>query len=309
MTTVRIPEGPSFPWRVISIGLLWLLPLLIVAGLLSWLWLECREEVAALKQQIIDLEANHAAVAAGLVVRYQELQAQHAEAIADLKDEHAQAVADLNVEKAALEQRVADLEAELDRCRNDVKGLRQRADRLEAELDGCLQALNQPRPLQVVLPELMRDNTTSIFVIDDSGSMVSEIVKVQETLEKMRDKPTVNAQVSAILFGDSVTTLFNFTDPAAAPWDYAISVIKAEHGGTDIDRALQAAFDSIKDEPDPNKRIVLLSDGHGFVDASTLAAISGASIPIDTVAFGLFADRNLLSRIAQATNGEYKAAN
>ena len=309
MTTVRIPEGRPFPWRWILIALAWLIPLLIVGGILGYLLWECRSEVAALAQHIVDLEAHHAAVATGLVEKNRELQAQYAEEIANLKDQHAAAAADLNAEKAALEQRVADLGIELEDCQDEVAGLKQRADRLEAELDACLQSAQQARPLQVVLPELMRDNTTSIFVIDDSGSMVSQIVKVQETLEKMRDKPSANTVVSVMLFGDSQTTLFNFTDASSAPWDYAVSTIKAEHGGTDIDSALQVAFDSIKDEPDSNKRIVLLSDGHGFIDAATLAAISGANIPVDTVAFGLFADRNLLSRIAQATGGEYKPAN
>jgi Mg-chelatase subunit ChlD len=155
--------------------------------------------------------------------------------------------------------------------------------------------------VQVVLPELMRDNTTIIFVVDDSGSMSSEVLKMQEKL-------TVNAQVSMLLFGDSHTTLFNFTDPAAAPWEYAIGEIKAEHGGTDINLAMQTAFDSIKDEPNVNKRIVLLSDGHGFIDAATIATIAGANIPVDTVAFGPWADYTLMAKIAQATGGDFHAA-
>jgi uncharacterized protein with von Willebrand factor type A (vWA) domain len=162
--------------------------------------------------------------------------------------------------------------------------------------------------VQVVLPELMRDNTTIIFVVDDSGSMSSEVLKMQEALQKMQEKLTVNAQVSMLLFGDSHTTLFNFTDPAAAPWEYAIGEIKAEHGGTDINLAMQTAFDSIKDEPNVNKRIVLLSDGHGFIDAATIATIAGANIPVDTVAFGPWADYTLMAKIAQATGGDFHAA-
>ena len=229
--------------------------------------------------------------------------------IAGLRVGHAEEIAQLNDDKAALEQEIAALETELADCQDHNKSLVQRADRLETELDACLQELNQPRRLQTVLPELLRDNTTTIFVIDDSGSMDSETTKVQEALEEMQEKTVLNAQVSIVLFGDSQTTLFNFTDPATAPWDYAIGEIKAEHGGTDIDAALQAAFGSIKDEPNPNKRIVLMSDGHGFVDASTLTEISGANIPVDTVPFGVFTDHLLLAKIAQATSGEYEPAN
>lgn len=261
------------------------------------LW-QCFNDKGALEEEIVTLKADHAAQVQVLI-----------DEIASLKTGHAEEIAKLNEEKATLEERIANLETELADCQDKNKGLVQRADRLEAELDACLKELNQPRRLQTVLPELLRDNTTTIFVVDDSGSMVGEIVKVQESLQEMQQKSVLNAQVSIMLFGDSQTTLFNFTDPATAPWDYGIGEIKAAHGGTDMDSALQAAFDSIKDEPDPNKRIVLLSDGHGFVDASTLTEISGANIPVDTVPFGISPNTRMLIWIAQQTNGDFEAAN
>ena len=287
MTTVRIPEGRPIRWKWI-IGIVVGLAILSALAWLAWGFIDGKnDEIAALKAKNAEQKAQHESSDRGLVAQ----------------------IADLNEEKAALEQEIVDLKAELVDCQDNVKGLVQRANRLETELDACLQELNQPRPLQVVLPELLRDNTTAIFVVDDSGSMVSHIVKVQETLQKMQQKQVVNSQVSIMLFGNSHTTLFNFTDPAAAPWEYAIGAIKAEHGGTNIDLAMQTAFDSIKDEPNVNKRIVLLSDGHGFVDAATITTIQGANIPVDTVAFGVWADYTLMAKIAQATGGDFKAAN
>ena len=298
MTTVRIPEGRPIPWRWI-IGILVGLAILGALGWLAWDFIDGKnDEIAALKAEIAEQKAQHEVQIGALVTQ-----------ITDLNARHAAEIGQLNEAKAALEQEIVDLKAELVNCQDNVKGLVQRADRLETELDACLKELNQPRRVQVVLPELLRDNTTTIFVIDDSGSMITEIVKVQETLQEMQQKPVVNAQVSIMLFGDSHTTLFNFTDPAAAPWEYAIGAIKAEHGGTDINLAMLTAFDSIKDEPNVNKRIVLLSDGHGFIDATTITTIQGANIPVDTVAFGVWADRLLMAKIAQVTGGDFEVAN
>jgi Mg-chelatase subunit ChlD len=267
------------------------LVILSVLGWLAWDFIDGKnDEIAALKAEIAEQKVQYEVQIGALVAQ-----------IADLNERRAAEIADLNEEKAALEQEIVDLKAELVECQDNVKGLVQRADRLETELDACLKELNQPRRVQVVLPELMRDNTTIIFVVDDSGSMSSEVLKMQEKL-------TVNAQVSMLLFGDSHTTLFNFTDPAAAPWEYAIGEIKAEHGGTDINLAMQTAFDSIKDEPNVNKRIVLLSDGHGFIDAATIATIAGANIPVDAVAFGPWADYAFMAKIAQATGGDLLSA-
>ena len=290
MTTVRIPEEPPprpLPWGLIGWSLSILLVGGVLGGVLGWLLWESRNEVAALEAEISSLTEQHAAQVTALLGQIEEL----------------------NEERTELEQEKAALETDLADCRNNVKGLVQRADRLEAELDACLIELNQPQRVQNVLPDLLRNNTTTIYVIDDSGSMVEEIVSVQEALIEVREKPVVGAELSIMLFGDSFTTLFNFTDPATAPWDYAVGEIKAAHGGTDINLALQTAFDSIKDEPNVNKRIVLLTDGHGFIDAATVAEIEGAGIPVDTIAFGAFADYALLSKVAQLTGGEFAAAN
>ena len=278
MAAVRIPEGerPPFPWRRVALIAGWTLSLLIVAGILSWYLWQCQQDNDALAAEIVNLQGR---------------------------------ITELNDEKAVLLQQAAELSAELADCEDNVKGLVQRADRLESELDACLIELNRPQRVQTLLPDLLRDDTTTIFVIDDSGSMSGETFKVRQALREVQEKPVANSLLSIVLFGDSYTTLFNFTDPATAPWDYATGEVKAAHGGTDINLALQAAFDSIKDEPATSKRIVLLTDGHGYIDAETLVTIQNARIPIDTIAFGPLADHRLLARVAQATGGDFAAAN
>ena len=289
MAAVRIPEGERapFPWRRAALIGGWTLSLLIVAGILGWYLWQCQQENDTLAAEIVNLQTR----------------------IVDQARQHADQVAALNAEIADLEQQNSALSEELVDCQDNVKGLVQRADRLESELDACLIELNRPQRVQTLLPDLLRDDTTTIFVIDDSGSMAGETFKVRQALREVQEKPVANSLLSIVLFGDSYTTLFNFTDPATAPWDYATGEVQAAHGGTDIDLALQAAFDSIKDEPAASKRIVLLTDGHGYIDAETLITIQNAQIPVDTIAFGPLADHRLLARVAQATGGHFAAAN
>ena len=83
----------------------------------------------------------------------------------------------------------------------------------------------------------------------------------------------------------------------------------SEHGSADIDLALQTAFDSIKYEPNASKRIVLLTAGHGFVDAASIAEFDRAKIPVDTIAFDPWSDYALLDKFAQTTGGDFAAAN
>ena len=218
MTTVRIPEGrrTPFPWRRVLLIGGWALPfLIIVVGALGWYFWECRNDNADLAAEIVNLQA----LIADLNAEKTALIQQNAETVVALEQQNAETVAALiqqNAETvAALEQQIAARSAELVDCQNEVKSLVQRADRLESELDACLIELNQPRRLQTVLPDLLRDNTTLIYVVDDSGSMVGNITKVREALQEMQEKPAVNARVSIVLFGDSYTTLFNFTALAA----------------------------------------------------------------------------------------------
>ena len=188
MTTVGIPEEPAprpLPWGLIGWALSILLVGGVLGGVLGWLLWESRNEVAALEAEISSLTEQHAAQVTALLGQIEEL----------------------NDERTELEQEKAALETDLADCRNNVKGLVQRADLLEAELDACLIELNQPQRVQILLPDLLRDNTTTIYVIDDSGSMVGETIKVQEALIAVQEKPVVGAELSIMLFGDSFTTI------------------------------------------------------------------------------------------------------
>ena len=110
MTTVRIPEGPAFPWRPIGLALAWLIPPLIVGGVLGWFLWQCFNDKEALEQEIVDLKADHAAQVQVLI-----------DEIAGLRVGHAEEIAQLNDDKAALEQEIAALETELADCQDHNK--------------------------------------------------------------------------------------------------------------------------------------------------------------------------------------------
>lgn len=289
MTTVRIAQRPSFPWRVISIGLGCLLLLLIAAGVPGWLWWECRAETAALQQQIIDLEAEHAAAVATLVVRIEELDG----------------------EKAALEETIAELDDAVAYLQGERERLMAQNDLLLAKLSDCLEELNQPKPVQEVVPALIRDDAATVIVIDDSGSMSPSIPDVREALRGIaaREDELPNARLSVLTFGTDVQTLFAITEIGLAPWDYVDEQIDAGEGGTNIHQALETAYNDIKGLPQSEKRILLLTDGQGSIAPELIRVIAQDGIKIDTVPFGGLADLVLLQQIAADTGGAMRRAN
>ena len=278
----RPEPRPPLPWGQIIKWAAIVVAIIAVIGCIAlwWLW---RQDVAAFNAEIASLKANHAAV------------------VQELRNE----IGRLNEDKANLEHELAN-------CQNTVEGLKQRVDWLERELDFCLGEMKQPERLQTLLPGLLRDNTTTVLVIDDSGSMIGLTPTVQEALAAMRADPAENSRLAMFRFGDDVQMEFNFTDPSLAPWDAAIGTINADLGGTNLDLALLEAYDTIKDEENPNKRIILVTDGYGGgqgpLDPATLVPFQVDGIPVDTVSFGPLVNHRFMEWLADQTNGIYQAA-
>ena len=289
MTTVRIPEGRSFPLRLTMLVLAWLVPLAVLGIALGWFLWECRQEVEALEQEIVELNTEHATAVAALVVRIEELQA----------------------EKAALEETIAEQDAAMAYLDGERERLIAQNDVLLAKLSACLEELNQPKPVQEVLPTMIRDDAATVVVVDDSGSMSFSIADVREALRGIqgREDELPNAQLSVLVFGTAVQRLFDFTGVGFAPWDYAVDQVDAGMGGTNIHLALETAYNDIKAHPKPEKRILLLSDGQGTIAPELIRVIAQDNIKVDTMPFGGLADLVLLERIADETGGTMRRAN
>ena len=171
-------------------------------------------------------------------------------------------------------------------------------------------------PIQTVLPDLLVDDAMTIYVVDDSGSMVFKKDSLHEALRQLVDKPVQNSQVALLMFGSSYRLLFDFTDPADAPWDTAIPSFQADSGGTNMYAALRKAHQMMPDSPICGEtacrqnRIVLMSDGvagDSELAAATVATLERSGVIVDTVSFGIFfINTGTLQDISERTGGIYK---
>lgn len=176
-------------------------------------------------------------------------------------------------------------------------------------------ALVTSDPIQTVLPDLLTDDSMTVYVVDDSGSMGLKTKALHEAMHEVADKPAHNSQVALIMFGDSHRTLFDFTDPADAPWNTAIPYFQAESGGTNMFTALRGAHQMMPDSPVcgdsacRQKRIVLMSDGIANdteLAESTVSMLKSSDVAVDTVAVGIFfINTGALRNISEITGGVY----
>lgn len=291
MTTLRMPTGralslrpPVWLWVALLFGIL-----VAGCGILGWLWWERVSEAEMLEQEIVALNTEHSAAVAALVARIGELEG----------------------EKAARDETIAELDSEVAYLTSERERLLAHNDLLLARLNACLEELNQPKPVQEVVPGMVRDNAATIIVIDDSGSMAGSVPDVREALRGVSERvdELSNADLSALTFGTEVQRLFDFTAVDLAPWDYAYEQIDAGSGGTNIYLALETAYNDIRNRPQPEKRILLLTDGQGAIAPELIRVVAQENIMIDTVPFGNLADLALLQQIADDTGGMMRRAN
>lgn len=288
-TVINIPgRRAGLPWRPMMLGLLWLISILVVGGILGWLLFECRDEVEALEQEIVALNTEHAAAVTGLVARIEELDA----------------------ETAALEETIAEQDIEVAYLTGERERLLAQNDVLLARLNACLDELSKPRPVQEVLPGLISSGA-NVVVIDDSGSMSPSIADVREGLRGIMERglELPDAQISILAFGTAVERLFGFTKIDLAPWDYAIDQVDANMGGTNIHLALETAYNDVLALPQPEKQIILLTDGQGDIAPELIRVIAQDNIRIVTVPFGAYANYALLQQISDETGGRMRRAN
>jgi hypothetical protein len=193
----------------------------------------------------------------------------------------------------------------------------------DAELD--LQA-GQPVAIQEALPALLTDNVTVIYVVDNSDSMETNLPPLHGALENVATKHTDNSEIGMMRFGSYHNVLFDISDPTNIAWEAAIPTFAANGGKTNMYSALISAVDLMPANPTctehsrwiffseticRDQRIVLMSDGMAtdpqYIE-DALNALLATSIPVDTIAFGIDADRKTLEAISGATGGRFITA-
>ena len=134
----------------------------------------------------------------------------------------------------------------------------------------------QPVAIQAALPALLADDAMVVYVVDDSGSMEDKLLPLHQALHEVAAKPAENSEIAMLRFGSSHQTLFDFSEPDAAPWDTAIPSLVGGSGGTAMFLALERALDMLPEDQVcveetqffvfsstncRQNRIVLMSDG------------------------------------------------
>ena len=148
------------------------------------------------------------------------------------------------------------------------------------------------------------------LIIDSSGSMDNndpdDLRKKGANL--FIDSADPRVQIAIIDFdGDAVTfaplTFADFTGKNILK--SAVARVDAS-GGTDIDDGLQQGFQELNaSTSNAKKAAVLLTDGQDSVEQQVLSNYAARGWPIYTIGLGSGVDRQVLERIAQATEGEY----
>ena len=154
--------------------------------------------------------------------------------------------------------------------------------------------------------------TSIIYIVDDSGSMDGDFPEVRDALEDVRDQPMADTKVALIAFGLWPITRFGLTNHSSAPWDDYINSFSGKLGSTRYVYALRGAKALLDVDDAVFKKVIFLTDGgndHGHYPGAEVAAMSDASIVVDTVAFGdSFAHTDFanLKSMASTTRGSYR---
>ncbi len=156
------------------------------------------------------------------------------------------------------------------------------------------------------------------LVIDVSGSMAGEkISSARNSLVQFINLLDEDDRVQVVAFSTSVNTIVQLTS-VGAQRDAVIRRVSGiiEGGNTQLYGATLTAYNDLKNASDPKhiRAVVVLSDGQDNASKLTLDQLvaqigasgedSGSAIKLFTIAFGKDADKDILSRMAEATGGK-----
>ncbi len=162
----------------------------------------------------------------------------------------------------------------------------------------------------------VRKRVNLLLVVDISGSMEGEkLAAVQDGLKLFLDQLADDDRAGILVFSDQVATLSPLTElgPKRGPVEAAIDALRANNK-TVLHEVTLEAVEQIGAAYDPARinAVVLMTDGldtasrlgsRDLLRALEGAAASDQTVRVFTIAYGDDADRDLLERIAQTTEG------
>lgn len=144
------------------------------------------------------------------------------------------------------------------------------------------------------------------FVIDTSGSMSSnDPKKYRVQLAKHFINKKIDEDRMPLIGFSSSSSLYQKLTASKTDLLANVDRLGQANGGTNISAGIDKAIDELKDSKDRNKKIILLTDGEGTFNNSTIDNAKKNSIKIYTIGLGTSYDKNLLEKIANETGGKY----
>jgi len=175
-----------------------------------------------------------------------------------------------------------------------------------------VRAFEGTAPLTVTGLETERLSLSVAVVIDVSGSMQGEaIASARDAAREFVQNLGPADSASVFAFSTTVRQVTPFTGDKAQ-LAAAIDGLQAA-GDTSLFEAAQTAVLALNGVEAPRKAIVLLTDGQNVSPSpvtleGSLGVVRDARIPVYSIGFGPGPDASYLQTIAQATNGQYRAA-
>jgi Mg-chelatase subunit ChlD len=169
------------------------------------------------------------------------------------------------------------------------------------EVERILPVELSPRSLRY-LPDL-----GILILLDVSASMMGEKLSLAKvsTLEMLKNLKDTD-RVSILAFWDNFRFLHGFEEKRSLSSEIQLAPLIAQ-GGTDMYRALEKGLDALLSLDMEDRHVIVISDGNTKKGdfASLIERAYGRGITISTLGVGEEVNTDLLSRIAQETDGRY----
>lgn len=162
--------------------------------------------------------------------------------------------------------------------------------------------------------ETVKKPKSVTFVIDCSGSMEGiSIEKAKSALYKAIEQLDETDYVNLILFGSNSIRLFLTEVPAAADnlktLKRSINLINADMGGTEMQDALNVAYDCKRKGLEIDRYLFLITDGQVYDHKAVIKNAIMSEMTHFIVGVGYATDEALLEQIASKTNGSFENIN
>jgi Ca-activated chloride channel homolog len=166
--------------------------------------------------------------------------------------------------------------------------------------------------------EIIKAKPTTAFaiVVDTSGSMDDRVLSGKTKREIVitsllglikSGNATAKDHISLIQFDETASIIIGLTSATETQkLEHAINQLRGFSGGTNMEKGLRLALQTLADRPMTNRRVLLFTDGQTFDEDQCLELVNefaASNIPITALGVGSDFNEDLLNRLSDAAGG------